>query len=96
MVSAACLLIDTSNGCHDVWKGKFEKICRDFVVQTNRFNRLHTMWDKEAFTRKIDIEILLNKYDTKTVIRISYQYIVIHVLPIKITVFKQNTRSVTS
>ena len=25
MVSAACLLIDTSNGCHDVWKGKFEK-----------------------------------------------------------------------
>ena len=30
------------------------------------------MWDKEAFTRKIDIEMLLNKYDTKTVIRISY------------------------
>ena len=25
MVSAACLLIDTGNRCHDVWKGKFEK-----------------------------------------------------------------------
>ena len=25
MVSAACLLIDTGNRCHDVLKGKFEK-----------------------------------------------------------------------